>query len=101
MPDEATNTTQGDATGGIIPYKNPPALAAYYCAVFSLVPILGLVLGIPAIVLGVLGLRKRKTNPVIKGTAHAWIGIILGGLFTLIWGAAIVMMVVGGLANSM
>jgi len=93
VPDEAANTTQGDATGGIIPYKNPPALAAYYCAVFSLVPILGLVLGVPAIVLGVLGLRKRKTNPVIKGVAHAWIGIVLGALTTLAWAALVVLIV--------
>ncbi len=94
MPNEAVNTTQGDATGGIIPYKNPPALTAYYCAVFSLVPILGLMLGIPAIVLGVVGLRKRKANPVIKGAAHAWIGIILGGLTTVAWGTLVVLMVV-------
>ena len=99
MPDEAVNTTQGDATGGIIPYKNPPALTAYYCAVFSLVPILGFVLAIPAIVLGVIGLRKRKANPIIKGAVHAWIGIILGGLTTLAWGALIFMMVVAAVGN--
>ncbi len=85
MPDEAVNTTQGDATGGIIPYKNPPALTAYYCAIFSLVPFLGIVLGIPAVILGVVGLRKRKANPVISGAVHAWIGIVLGGLTTLAW----------------
>jgi len=39
-------TATGDATGGVIPYKNPPALIAYYCGIFSLLPILGLVFGI-------------------------------------------------------
>lgn len=55
--------TSGDGTGGLIPYKNPPALAAYY--------------------LGIMGLRKRAQNPVVKGSVHAWIGIVLGFLATL------------------
>ena len=29
---------EGDSTGGIIPYKNGPALAAYYCGVFAVIP---------------------------------------------------------------
>ena len=84
---------QGDFTGGIIPYKNPAALIAYYCGIFSLIPLLGLFVGIPAVILGVIGLRKRKANPVIKGAVHAWIGIGLGGLTTLLWGGLIVLIV--------
>lgn len=86
---------EGDATGGIIPYKNPAALIAYYCGVFSLIPILGLVVGVPGVVLGVVGLRKRRANPVIKGAVHAWIGILLGGLTTLLWGGLIVLTIIG------
>ncbi|HUJ44106.1 MAG TPA: hypothetical protein VLW52_10905 [Opitutaceae bacterium] len=71
---------QGDATGGIIPYKNPHALTAYYVGVFSLIPVLGLVLGAIAVPLGVSGLRKRARNPVIRGAVHAWVGIVLGSL---------------------
>ena len=71
---------RGDATGGIIPYKNPHALAAYYLGVFSLIPLLGLVLGAIAVPLGVSGLKKRARNPVIRGAVHAWVGIILGSL---------------------
>ncbi|MGC1276374.1 MAG: GYF domain-containing protein [Planctomycetaceae bacterium] len=82
-------SSQGDSTGGLIPYKNAPALIAYYLAVFSLIPCLGLPLGIAAVVLGVMGLKKRKENPAISGTAHAWIGIVLGGIMTLIWGGLI------------
>ena len=33
---------QGDATGGLIPYKNAPALLAYYISLLSLIPILGI-----------------------------------------------------------
>jgi hypothetical protein len=41
----------GDGTGGLIPYKNPKALLAYYFGVFSLIPVLGIPLGITAFVL--------------------------------------------------
>lgn len=95
-PTPATGTSsvaaaadQGDATGGIIPYKNPPALTAYYCGIFSLVPFLGIFVGIPALILGIVGLKKKKANPAISGTAHAWVGIILGSLTTLLWGGLI------------
>jgi len=64
----------------IIPYKNVRALVAYYLAVFSLIPFFGLFLGIAAFVLGILGLRFRRNNPAAGGAAHAWIGILLGGL---------------------
>jgi hypothetical protein len=70
----------GDATGGVIPYKNPHALTSYYLGVFSIIPLIGLVLGCIAVPLGISGLRKRKQNPLIRGTAHAWIGISLGSL---------------------
>jgi len=62
----------------VIPYKNPMALAAYYLGIFSLIPFLGGVLALPAVVLGALGLRRRTANPAAKGAIHAWIGITLG-----------------------
>jgi len=71
---------QGDATGGVIPYKNPCALIAYYLGIFGLIPFIGLFLAIPAFILGILGIRNRKRNPAIRGSLHAWIGIILGFL---------------------
>lgn len=89
-------TEQGDATGGIIPYKNGHALVAYYLGVFSIIPCFGLLLAIPALILGIIGLKKRKANPLIKGSAHAWVGIIMGGIFTVVWGGTVVMMIVGG-----
>lgn len=97
MSTETPTAVEGDATGGIIPYKNPAALFAYYCGVFSLIPFLGLFVGIPGIVLGVVGLRKRRTHPVIKGTVHAWIGIVVGGLTTILWGGLIAIMILATL----
>ena len=74
-------TSEGDSTGGLIPYKNMPALLAYYLGILSLVCCLfGVPFGIVPLVLGIVGLQRRAANPVIKGSAHAWIGIVLGGL---------------------
>ena len=67
----------------VIPYRNSMALAAYYCGVFSLIPIFGLVLGLVAFGFGVAGLRAVKRNPLIGGKVHAWVGIVLGGLCAL------------------
>ena len=68
-----------DATGGVIPYKNGMALAAYYCAVFSFIPLAGCLLGPVAIVLGVMGIVYANKHPKARGTGHAVVGI-LGGL---------------------
>ena len=78
MPTNPEN--QGDGTGGLIPYKNPHALAAYYLGIFGLFPVIGLLFAIPAFILGIMGLKRRKRNPIIKGSVHAWIGIVLGGI---------------------
>ncbi len=74
---------QGDATGGLIPYKNVTALLAYYCGVFALIPGIGLLLGPIGIVLGFLGLKHKKKHPESKGTGHAITGIVLGTLATI------------------
>jgi hypothetical protein len=90
-PDEVR--VEGDATGGIIPYKNPKALIAYYCGIFSLMPCIGIGPGIAGVVLGIMGLQHRKLHPETKGSVHAWIGIIMGGAMTLIWGLLAVVMI--------
>jgi hypothetical protein len=64
----------------VIPYKNPKALIAYYLAIFSLIPCFGLLLGVAAFILGILGLKAAKAHPASHGKVHAWTGIILGGL---------------------
>lgn len=74
---------EGDGTGGIIPYKNPKALLAYYIGLFSLVPVAGLVMAPAAIWLGIQGLKYAKEFPVVKGQVHAWIGIVCGVIWTI------------------
>lgn len=71
----------------IIPYKNGTALGAYYCGVFGLIPIIGFLLGIVAIVLGILGLKKASKFPEAGGKGHAITGIILGVVDLVLWPA--------------
>jgi hypothetical protein len=75
----------GGGLNVIIPYKNVRALTAYYFGVFSAIPILGLPLGLVAFTLGILGLRFRRKHPAAGGAVHAWIGILAGGFFTLLY----------------
>jgi predicted Zn finger-like uncharacterized protein len=72
-----------DAVSTIIPYKNPMALAAYYCGVFGLIPCVGGILGPIALIFGIVGMRAVKRDPRMHGTGHAIAGIVLGGLETL------------------
>jgi len=75
-----TNDTN-NMVATIIPYKNPKALTSYYLGVFSLIPFIGILLGLTAVILGFLGLKDKRKNPMIKGTVHAIVGIVLGILF--------------------
>ena len=71
--------TAPSATDHLIPVKNPKALIAYYFGVFG-IPFIPL--GPIALVLGIMGARDAKSLGV--GRTHAWVGIILGGLETLV-----------------
>jgi hypothetical protein len=79
-----------EAVATIIPYRNKAALIGYYLGVFSLsacIPLLGLLgvgMGVAAVVLGIKGLGNVKRDPQAKGTAHAWIAIVCGALFGLV-----------------
>ena len=82
-PTPPASTPKGDAgVSTMIPYKNTSALIAYYLGVFCILcpPILS----IPALVLGIKGLRKVSENPEAKGIAHAWIGIVSGSFFLIL-----------------
>lgn len=72
--------TSDSGLNKVIPYRNVPALVGYYCAVFALIPFLGIILGLAAFALGIAGLRVARQNPAAGGKVHAWVGIILGGL---------------------
>ena len=83
--DRPRRREEGDVTGGLIPYKNGKALAAYYTGIFGLIPCIGSVLGPIAVVLGFLGLGHASKYPESKGRAHAIVGIALGLVETLLY----------------
>lgn len=97
----APSESQGDSTGGVIPYKNPPALIAYYCGVFSLIACIPFLFPLPiaALILGIKGLRKAKAEPQVKGQVHAWIGIVCGSIFGLIGIVSTVAAIIGIIAS--
>ena len=70
--------------GYVIPYKNAPALIAYYVGVLGLIACflggLSIFTGAAAIVLGIMGMSRASKNPQAHGRAHAITGIILGAL---------------------
>ena len=84
---------KSDATGGLIPYKNPYALVGYYFSIFSMIPFVGIPLGVAGIICGIVGVRRRNRNPMVRGTAHAWFAILFSALVILIQVAAIVSLV--------
>lgn len=96
------DSSPDDVVSTIIPYKNAAALAAYYLGLFSCFPILGLPLAIAALVLGIMGLRNVGRNPQMKGTVHAWVGLICGTIGLLINGflsIGLVIALVGGMSQ--
>jgi hypothetical protein len=93
------------AVSSIIPYRNGMALASYYCGMGALIVTLGSIalsivaagvmnrwiflalfagvgglLALLAVIFGIMGIANTKRTPEVGGTAHAIIGIILGGL---------------------
>ena len=83
----------------LVPYKNPRALIAYYLGIFSFIPVVGMFLGITAFILGLQGLKFAGANPQARGRVHAWIGVICGGIFGLLYLILNVMIVVGIIAR--
>lgn len=80
-PTQPQPVVSDDSTmGGLIPYKNAQALWAYYLGIFSLLPCIGIPLGVTALILGIRGLNYANLHPEVRGKAHAWTGIILGGI---------------------
>ncbi len=68
--------------------------------IVSLLPVLGFFFGIAAVMLGVRGLRKRRAEPHVKGSIHAWIGIVLGSLSLLVHVIVTVLVIIAASAPS-
>ncbi len=86
----------GDPTGGLIPYKNGMALAAYYCGVFSFIPCLWGLLSLLAIIFGFVGLSHANKHPEAKGKGHAIAGIVCGFITLFLAVASVGYVIVAG-----
>ncbi len=97
------NAPSDGGVGYVIPYKNVPALIAYYTGVLGQIAGflggLSLFTGAAAIVLGIMGMMRASKNPQAHGRGHAITGIILGAVQLLSgcgWVAAFILMFTGG-----
>jgi len=79
----------------MVPYRNVPALVGYYLGVFSLIPFVGLPLGLAAIPLGIIGLVKRRRTPAVHGTAHAIVAILAGLFSVVVYGGFALFFLIG------
>ena len=74
----------------LIPAKNPMALIGYYLGVGSLIPLIGFVLALPALICGIVGVAKAKADPQVGGMGHAITAIVLSIVGPLGWIGAVV-----------
>ena|SRR2546430_14011749 len=101
--DDAPRRTSDGGVGYVIPYKNVPALVAYYIGVLGLIACflggLSIFTGAAALVLGTMGMMRASKNPDAHGRGHAITGIILGAVQLLAgcgWIAGFILMLMGG-----
>jgi hypothetical protein len=69
-----------NASGETVDKKKGLAWTAYRCSVIGLLPLVGLVLGPLAFVLGFVAWYKGQGDPLQKGLGPALAGMLLGGL---------------------
>ncbi|HEV3142810.1 MAG TPA: hypothetical protein VGZ47_02885 [Gemmataceae bacterium] len=66
------------------PIANWPARNAWRCALWGLIPMAGLPLGLAAMLLGWVGWRRAKQRPQDVGYHHALGAVILGAMEVLV-----------------
>lgn len=81
---DETTSPAGELLAAVVPYRNASALIAYYAAVFAIIPVIGFVLGPPALIMGVVGLAHAWRNPGAHGWLHGSFAVAVGGLSCLV-----------------
>jgi hypothetical protein len=61
-----------------LPEGNANARRAYVCALIGLLPGLGLIFGLPAVVFGILGRRTALRDEFKRGLGHAFVSRLMG-----------------------
>jgi hypothetical protein len=75
--------------------KKGLAWTAYRCSVIGLVPLIGLVLGPLAFVLGFVAWYRGQGDPLQKGLGPAMAGMLLGGLVGITNWLGVALMIYG------
>jgi hypothetical protein len=84
----------------LLPVGRPAsAIAAGYCALFGLFPMIGFPCAVAAFVCGIVALKSIKANPSLSGKGRAWFGIILGGLMTFAQVAFVIVLIIAAIAD--
>ena len=69
---------KADMPSTFLPEGNPRARTAYLCAIFGMIPGVGLILGLGALVYGWLGFMAARGECQGKGFGHAIVSMIIG-----------------------
>ena len=80
QPARRRKNDRSEVPVSFLPEGNPNARRAYLCAVIGLIPGLGLFLGLPAIVFGILGRRAALRDEHHRGLGHAYVSRLIGGV---------------------
>jgi hypothetical protein len=73
-------------TRSLVPVGRPAsAIAAGYLGLFAILPFVGLLPGVLAVIFGIIALKKINRDPSLCGKGRAWFGIILGSLAPIFW----------------
>ena len=79
-PTRRRKNDRSEVPVSFLPEGNPHARRAYLCAVIGLIPGLGLLLGPPAVVFGMLGRRAALRDEFRSGLGHAYVSRVLGAI---------------------
>lgn len=71
---------------------NKFALWSYYLGMVSVIPFLGIPVGIAAIILGSKGIELAR--PGTQDRTHSWNGMFLGTVFSLLYGVIFIAMII-------
>jgi hypothetical protein len=85
----------------LMPVGRPAsAVAAGYCALFAILPGIGLPAAVMALVFGVMGLKKINADPSLSGRGRAWFGIIVGGIMTALSVIFVVIVIIAAVQDA-
>jgi hypothetical protein len=79
-PSRRRKNDRSEIPVSFLPEGNPNARRAYLCALAGLIPGLGLLLGPPAVVFGVVGRRAALRDELRRGLGHAYVSRLLGAV---------------------